>query len=455
MAYRWFHGGALLSLLSLLTCCSDRTLSSTQSTAASTWVVAWGNSPENALPSSTNQGGEEQSFRFLFLPTVTGTEERVHFSNYFGTTPLTIGSARLAVAPGGSAAIDPTHDAPLLFSGSTSVTIPAGQSVVSDPVMISYTFGQKMAVSMYLTGSFPALTQHNSQVTTNYAAAAGAGDTTTDSSGASFATAVTEWYLLSGMDVYGSYQGTVALFGSSSIDGHNSNYGNTSAYPVANLPVAGQDNDRPSDWLARQLNAAGYRVGVLNAGVLGDPAGPNPQATPANGIAPGVDRMGRDVLQQPGIQAVVIYLGSVDIRSTACESAPSVEAALANMVAHAQAAGVRVVLGTLPPAAFCTNPASANYGPFASQPDPFGGDINPGPENPGSTQRRLVNTWIRTAGAQLPGVVGIADFDLVLADPAHPDYLLPSLNSGDNYHPNGVGYGVQSTAIVLPSLLGP
>jgi hypothetical protein len=51
----------------------------------------------------------------------------------------------------------------------------------------------------------------------------------------------------------------------------------------------------------------------------------------------------------------------------------------------------------------------------------------------------LVNQWIRTSGAQLPGVVGVADFDQALSDPAHPDFLISNLNSGDNYHPNGYG----------------
>jgi hypothetical protein len=46
-------------------------------------------------------------------------------------------------------------------------------------------------------------------------------------------------------------------------------------------------------------------------------------------------------------------------------------------------------------------------------------------------------------------MVGIADFDEVLADPTHPDPMVLSLNSGDNFHTNGVGYGVQSSAIRL------
>ncbi len=439
----------------LLTGCSQSVSSSTPSTAIapfSLWAVAWGTSPENALPSAANPGGQEQSFRFFFYPTVAGTEERVRFSNYFGTTPITIGAARLAIA-GDGAAVDPTHDAPLTFQGGASAVIQPGQSLTSDPVNITYSFGQKMAVSMYVQGAFPPLTQHGSIVGQNYATPAGAGNATADVSGASFTQANTEWYLLSDMDVYGPYQGSVVLFGSSSIDGAQSNRSNVNAYPTPNPIVPGQDNDRPSDWLARQLNAAGYNLGVLNAGVPADPAGPNSGATPATGVADGEDRIARDVLEQPSVRAVVIYLGAVDIKTADCKPATDVEAALTNIVGQAYAAGKRVILGTLPPSVFCSNPAQPYYGPNPSPADPYAGDIHPGPENPGAVQWRMVNNWIRSTGAALPGVVAIADFDKAMADPNHPDFLMPTINSGDNTHPNGPGYGVQSSAIPLSALL--
>ena len=158
--------------------------------------------------------------------------------------------------------------------------------------------------------------------------------------------------------------------------------------------------------------------------------------------------MKRDVLTQAGIKAVVIYFGGVDLRAD-CLPATNVEASLTNMVAQAQAAGVRVILATIPPSEYCTTGT-----PLPSAADPYAGDITPGPENPGSTQRRAVNDWIRATGVSLPGVVAIADFDKVLMDPNHPDFMIANLNSGDNFHPDGAGYGVQSTAIPLASILG-
>jgi lysophospholipase L1-like esterase len=307
---------------------------------------------------------------------------------------------------------------------------------------------------MYVKGTFGPLTQHQSEGPVSFESPVNVGDTTGDAGGTSFSAQTPEWFLLSGMDVFGAYQGTVVLFGSSSIDGHNSNFGDTNAYPTANAPVAGQDHDLPSDWLARDLQGAGYQLGVLNAGVLGDPAGPNSGDTPETGIQDGLGRLNRDVLQQTNVKAVVVYLGSIDIRSVDCMSAPAIENSLSQIIAMSAAAGVRVVMSTLPPSAFCSTPGSPNFGPVPNPADPYAGEGDP-PTNGGMVQRNLVNAWIRTTAAKLPGVVGIADLDKAMADPTHPDFMIPSINSGDNFHPNGVGYGVQSGAIPLDILLAP
>ncbi len=451
IAYSISASFALLFCLLTLTSCSGAVqgASGPSSVAITQWVVAWGAALENAHSSSTNPGGTEQSFRFVILPTAAGSEERIHFSNLLGSAPVTIGAARLSASIGAGPAIDTSRDAALTFNSSSSVTLAVGQEIVSDPVKISYSYGEELAVSVYLKGSFSPLTEHNSEFQNNFETAAGVGNTVTDAGGASFGNTLTEWQLLTAMDVYGTYQGSVAVFGSSSMDGHASNYGNASSYPTYNAPVAGQINDRPSDWLSRQLIAAGYNMGVLNAGAIADPAGEDATTASGTSIA-GVDRMKHDVLDQAGIKAVVIYFGGVDLRND-CKPATDVEASLANMVQQAQAVGVRVILATIPPSEYCTT-SSANLLPSAA--NPWQGDLYPGPENPGSTQRRLVNTWIRTAGAVLPGVVAVADYDAVMAYPAHPDFLIPSYVGSDNFHPNGLSYGIQSAAIPLPSILG-
>ena len=134
--------------------------------------------------------------------------------------------------------------------------------------------------------------------------------------------------------------------------------------------------------------------------------------------------------------------------------ATALENSLTQIIAMSAAAGVRVVIATMPPTTYCLNSQSPNYGPFPTTADPYAGEGDP-PTNGGMVQRNLVNAWIRSTAVNLPGLVAVADFDKVLADPAHPDFMIPNLNSGDNFHPNGVGYGVQSSAIPFNLLLAP
>ncbi len=418
------------------------------------WVGAWGAAMTNADASHENGGGADESFRFLVTPTVSGTVARVRLSNVYGKTAVTVGAARLAVAVEGTPRVDAGRDWPMFFKGARSVTIGPGQVVVSDPVSITFSFGETLAVSVNLAGKFGPVSRHSSIFVTNYRSGTGSGDVTADAAGAAFTGTMTDWLLVNGVDVYGDYQGTVVLFGSSTTDGYHSNYSSDKVYPVPNGPVAGQTTSRLSDWLARRLNAAGYKVGVLNEGVPGDTVTADVTNT-LNDVRNANERIAQDVLAQPNVVAMVTYFGSIDIRSPDCKSAPAIEAATEQMVATAAAAGIRVVLGTIPPSAFCTNPAQANYGPVPTPADPFaGGADGPGRENGGEVQRTTLNGWLRTMGAGLPGVVGVADFDAVLADPARPDFLLAPYNSGDNYHPTGAGYEAEAGAISLGMLVG-
>ena len=445
---------AAIALASLVVGCGSGVHGSAATTVApavtpSIWVGSWANAMTNADANAVNSGGTDRTFRFTVHPTIGGTQERVRFSNFYGTTPVTIGAARLAVSAKGLAAVDPTQDTALLFNGQPTVTIAPGQVVTSDPAKITFTFGQVLAVSMYLKGSFGQVSRHNSLFVQNYQSADGAGDLTGDMTGKGLTNAHDEWLLLNGIDVYGPYQGTFILFGSSTTDGFHSNYSSDQVYPTPNVPVDGQNSDRLSDWLARRLNAAGYQVGVVNLGVPGDTVSDDVTNT-LNNVQNANQRIGHDALTIPNPLAMVTYFGSIDIRSPDCKSAPAIIDATKTMVATAHAAGVPVFLATIPPSAFCVNPAEANYGPFPNAGDPYAGGVD-GTDAPngGEVQRMALNDWIRATGATLPGVAGIADFSAALTDPSRPSFMLPQYNSGDNYHPNGNGYSAEAQVIPL------
>ena len=361
------------------------------------WVGAWGDAIDNNLPVGANQGGHDRSFRSVVTPTIGGTMERVRFSNYFGTTPVRIGAARLAVAIRYTSHIrtGPLQDVALTFNGQGSVTIGPGEVVTSDPATMTFDFGQTLAISVYMPGNFGPVARHDSIFVKNY-----------------------------------------------------------QVYPKPNSPGQGQYGDRPSDWLARRFVAAGYRIGVVNLGIPGDTVTAD-IVNQQNHTQNANDRVGHDLLTLPNLLATLTYFGSIDIRSPDCMSARAIEAATAQMVATIHAAKVPVVLATIPPSAFCTNPSEPNYGPFPSASSPYAGGRSPGPSNPGEAQRVVLNDWIRASGAKLAGVTSIADFDAAMMDPTRPDFLLPQYNSGDNYHPNGNGYHRESDTFPLGALPPP
>ena len=419
--------------------------------APSIWVGAWGDAITNAEPNADNNGGTDRSYRFQVTPTIGGTQERVRFSNKFGKTPVTIATARLSVGTHGSAAIDTANDQPLRFNGESGVTLAPGEVITSDPVKITFTFGQALDISVFLKGGYGPLARHDSLFITNYRTANGAGDHTDDITGSAFTATHGEWILINGVDVFGQYQGTIAVFGSSTTDGFHSNYSSDQVYPVPNHPVAGQHADRLSDQLARRLHAAGYRIGVVNEGVPGDTV--TADSSNASGhVRNANDRIMDDVLTLPNLLAMVTYLGSIDIRSPECKSAPAIEAATQQMIGTAANARVPVILATLPPSAFCTNPAQPNYGPTPNTADPYAGGVTSPKVNGGELQRMALNQWIRDVAVNLPGVGGIADFEKAMTDPVHPSFLLPQFNSGDNYHPNGLGYKTEADSIPLTLL---
>ncbi len=401
--------------------------------------------------SEGNSGGQDQSFRFFVRPTIGGTQERVRFSNVYGTTPVTLGAAHLSLGQEGSPAVDATHDVPLQFAGQSGIVIAPGQVVVSDPVQMTFSYGQQLAISVYLKGSFGPVSRHNSYFIENYRTPAGSGDKTGDVAGTSYTQTQRDWLLINEVDVYGPYKGTLVLFGSSTTDGFHSDYSSDQVYPTPNVPIATQHANRLSDLVAARLQAAGYKIGVLNAGIPGDTVTPD-SSNQAGDVRNANDRVAADVLALPNVLGVVSYFGSIDLRAADCKSAPAMEASTQQLANTLAAAKLPIVLATLPPSAFCTNPAQPNYGPFPTANNPYAGGATPGPANGAEVQRAAFNAWVRSTGAQLSGVISVADFDQALADPARPNFMQPLYNSGDNFHPNGAGYKAEAGAISLTFL---
>jgi len=76
---------------------------------------------------------------------------------------------------------------------------------------------------------------------------------------------------------------------------------------------------------------------------------------------------------------------------------------------------------------------------------PFTGSEFYHPDAANESDRTQVNAWIRGAGH----FDAVIDFDKTIADPAHPERMLATYDSGDHLHPSAAGYRAMADAIPL------
>ncbi|MGH2882153.1 MAG: hypothetical protein ACRDPA_05540 [Solirubrobacteraceae bacterium] len=149
------------------------------------WVTSWAASPQVAVPGSLSDTGfDNQTVRNIVFTSVGGNVVRVRFTNTFGTSPLDIGDASIALAGSGTTAAT-GRDVPLLFSGQSSVEIPPGAEALSDPVRLDVPALQDIAVSVYLPDATRPATQHSDGQQINYVAS---GDHALDRSATAYTT---------------------------------------------------------------------------------------------------------------------------------------------------------------------------------------------------------------------------------------------------------------------------
>ena len=87
----------------------------------------------------------------------------MRFSNAFGTSPLEIGAAHVALQASGASIVAPS-DRPLTFAGAGSVTIPAGQERISDPIAFDVPALGNLAISVDLPALTLVQTLHSSAI---------------------------------------------------------------------------------------------------------------------------------------------------------------------------------------------------------------------------------------------------------------------------------------------------
>jgi lysophospholipase L1-like esterase len=393
------------------------------------WVATWGTAqqliyngptpprpPQNppapinlAIPSMWSSINN-QTVRMIVRASVGGRSVRVRLVNAFGSKPLEIGNAHIALREKESAIV-PASDRALTFSGRTSCLIPPGAVMLSDPIEFKVVPLAELAVSVYAPKESTTST-HMFGEHTSYLSKEG------DFSGsAEIAEAMTSlaYYWLAGVDVLApANAATIVAFGDSITDGHGS--------------MPNTDHTWPAYFTKRlQSDKRTAHLGIVNVGISG-----NQVLRDGGGVLGGMSalaRLERDVLTQPGVKFVLLMEGINDIsgrtRQPEADAKMVAEDLLAGykqIIEHAHARGLKIIGCTLTP--FDGSRAFTEKGEAA---------------------RSIVNQWIRTSGA----FDGVVDFDAATRDPKNPKKFIEAFHAGDWLHPGDAGYEAMANAIDL------
>jgi lysophospholipase L1-like esterase len=355
-----------------------------------------------------------QTLRQVVRSSIGGNRARVTASNAFGTAPLTIGAAQIALRDKDSSIAAGSARA-LTFSGRPTITIPAGAMVYSDPVNLDVPALADLVVDIYLPGNTNTpspVTMHNGARQTSYISETG---NHVGVPALPVVAATQSWFFLTRVDVQGpQVAGAIVAFGDSITDGAGSTPDTNRRWP-----------NRLAERLMAQPGSA--RMSVLNAGIGGN------RVLSEGNFNAGVNalaRFERDALSQSGVTHVIVLEGINDISNARQNPTPTAEDIIAihkQMIERAHTRGVKIYGATLTP--------NEGAGGFTKE---------------GEAKRQAINQWIRTSKAY----DGVIDFDAITRDPGHPTRFLPAYDSGDHLHPSDAGYQAMGDHIDL-TLFGP
>ncbi len=389
------------------------------------WIATWAASPQPSAPDPQEPllNIEDQTVRERVRVSIGGAQICLRLSNEYGSAPLLIGSATVAV-PNDSTSIRAGTIQTVTFGGRNSVTIPVGAPVLSDPVAFPIASGAEISISLYFPKRVPTPTLH--ALALKRAVVSQAGDHTRAEK--LEAGAVSESLILLSAVLVPAQpsQRLVVAFGDSVTDGDRS--------------AIDADRNWPSDLVRRLGKTPEYsKVAVVNAGIAGNRLLSDCFLASAGCFdVSALARFDRDALAVPGVTHIVLLEGINDIGFPGAKLGGSYLAdpedsrspedmmdAYRQLISRAHAHGVKLIGATIGPFEGVTLPGYYSESKEAA--------------------RQTVNKWIRTSGS----FDGVIDFDAVLRDPDHPSRLLPRFASKDHLHPNDDGYQAMADAIDL------
>jgi lysophospholipase L1-like esterase len=358
-----------------------------------------------AAPRSFNN----QTVRMMVRASIGGRRLRVKISNAFGSVPVTLGAAQIALRSKDSEIV-PASGRALSFNGKPGCTIGPGIVMMSDPVDFTFAPLADLAVSLYFPGDTGPLTTHATALHTTYIQT---GDVTAQPAMAD-ATKTQIYYYLAAIDVMApANAAAIVTYGDSITDGARSTAETNHSWPAL---------------LAARLaaNKKTANIGVANLGIGGNRV--LRDGTGASALA----RFDRDVLSQSGVRWVMLLEGINDIAHAVTTPSEPVTAddligAYKQIIDEAHTHGIEVIGCTITP----------NEGHPAHRDDM-------------ETVRQTVNAFIRTGGA----FDAFVDFEAAVRDSSDPKKIRAEFDPGDHLHPNNAGYQSMADAIDLALFSG-
>jgi lysophospholipase L1-like esterase len=384
------------------------------------WFTSWASSQQSRSGTRLT----DQTVRMVTHLSQGGNAVRIRVQNQFGDAPLRIDAAAVGLSTGVDAAVVAGSSRPLTFAGRPSVSVGAGADAWSDPVTLTTSAQQDLAVSLYLPGPVnPG--EHASAFRTNWFTPAGSGNHAGDPGAAAYTQTTGSTWIVSAVDVRSAdIRGTIVGFGSSVVDGT----GSTDCGPGCTRTG---NNERWSDVLARRGTAElppARQLAVANAGIGGTISARSCPGEP-DGVK-GLEaeaRLGRDVLALHGVTGVIYYYGTNDL-ANGCTSEQILDSWKA-VFARLHAAGVKVyVVPTTARPGYTDqmNRYRWELGTYAKNRNNCGGDCD-----------------------------GVLDFDQVIKDPVRSGSINPGYDVGDGIHVNIAAQRAEGEFINLEMLAAP
>jgi lysophospholipase L1-like esterase len=384
------------------------------------WIATWATSPQSGTPNPREPllSIDNQTVRQRVRVSIGGNQIRLRFSNEFGSSPLLIGAATVAI-PTDASTIKEESIQNVTFEGGNSTAIPAGAPVLSDPISFPLTPGTEISISIYFPKHLTTPTLH--AFAFKHAVVSQHGNFTHEKKIDPAALSTASISVTAVLVPAQPSDRLVVAFGDSITDGDGS--------------TVDADNNWPNNLIRRiSKESTGPNFAVVNEGIVGNRL---LRSTDIFGIS-ALARFDRDALVVPGISHIVLLEGINDIGFAGAKmdgqyladpaegpSAQDIMNAYRQLISRAHARGIKVIGATIMP---CEGAAIPGYYSETKE-----------------SLRGMVNKWIRNGGA----FDGIIDFDAALRDPNHPTRLLPKFASKDHLHPNDAGYKAMADSIDL------